>query len=445
MKLATRRLEVRTRLNGAGWRGCGVVLLVVAAPVIAAAADRPTVIDESRVRAAGIRKLEGKRLTLYTDLPPSAMIDELPEAFDEAFPQWCAYFGVETGAHADWRMTGCLIKDKLRFEAAGLMPDDLPPFLNGFSRHRELWLYDQTSDYYRRHLLLHEGTHGFMATVLRGCGPPWYSEGMAELLATHRWQNGRLRLSSFPADPAGFSKLGRIELIEADLAHGRGRTLPEVLAYDSRAHLKVEPYAWSWAAVAFLDNHPRYRERFRELWRLAGDPNFNKRFAEKFAADGARLVEEFQVFASDLAYGYDFDRTVIDFTPGKPLGGSANITVAADQGWQNTGLKLEAGKTYRLAASGRYQVGKSSRVWWSEPDGVSIHYIHGKPLGLLLGAVRPDDVVNGESPLAAPLKIGRGTTIKPDKTGTLFLRTNISSGGLGAAVGSVTVEVTRTE
>ena len=123
----------------------------------------------------------------------------------------------------------------------------------------------------------------------------------------------------------------------------------------------------------------------------------------------------------------------------------SNVTIAADQGWQNTGLKLEAGKSYRLTASGRYQVGKSSQFWWSEPEGVSIHYVHGKPLGMLLGAVRPDVVPSGESPLAAPLKIGRGSTIKPEKVGTLFLRTNISSGGLGAAAGSLTVEVTRTE
>src|SRR5947209_19187092 len=127
------KFETRPRSNGAGLRGWGVMLLMAAAPVIGAAADRSAVVDESRVRAAGIRKLEGKRLTLYTDLPPAAMVDELPEAFDQAFPQWCAYFGVESGAHADWRMTGCLIKDKLRFQASGLMPDDLPPFLNGFS------------------------------------------------------------------------------------------------------------------------------------------------------------------------------------------------------------------------------------------------------------------------------------------------------------------------
>ncbi|HEY2146533.1 MAG TPA: hypothetical protein VGH32_01265 [Pirellulales bacterium] len=94
----------------------------------AAAPDPPRPIDESRIRAAGIRKLESKRLTLYTDVPASPAVDELPAVFDQAFPQWCAYFGVETGTHASWRMTGYLITERLRFEAAWLIPADLPEF-----------------------------------------------------------------------------------------------------------------------------------------------------------------------------------------------------------------------------------------------------------------------------------------------------------------------------
>ena len=133
-------------------------LLAIWPTVAAAIAPEPRAIDESRVQAAGIRKLVGQRLTLYTDLPSSPAVDELPAVFDQAFPQWCAYFAVDEKDHADWRMTGRLMKDKLRFVAAGLLPDDLPPFLNGYCRHRDLWLYDKTSDYYRRHLLLHEGT-----------------------------------------------------------------------------------------------------------------------------------------------------------------------------------------------------------------------------------------------------------------------------------------------
>lgn len=117
------------------------------------------------------------------------------------------------------------------------------------------------------------------------------------------------------------------------------------------------------------------------------------------------------------------------------------MSIPVDRGWQNSRLKIEAGKTYRITASGRYQVGKSAKPWISEPGGVSIHYVHGKPLGELLAAVRPERVSTGESLFAAPLRVGLGTTLKPEKSGTLYFRTNISSGELDRAAGSVSVEV----
>ena len=168
------------------------------------------------------------------------------------------------------------------------------------------------------------------------------------------------------------------------------------------------------------------------------------RLAETFASDGPELAQEFQVFAADMAYGHDSCRTAIDFTAGKPMSGRhERVTVAADRGWQNSGLKLDAGKTYRLAATGRYQVAKRAHVLYSEPGGVSIRYFHGKPLGVLLGAVRPHGPSTGVSPLASPLRIGLGAVVRPEKTGTLYLRANISPGELDGAARLLTVDVVR--
>src|SRR5262245_47315754 len=144
---------------------------------------------------AAIREISSKHLTLYTDLPAGAEIDALPVLFDQAVPQWCAYFGIDDNQRvAAWRMRGYLMQARAHFAADGLLPADLPNFLNGYTRGDQLWLYNQTSDYYRRHLLLHEGTHAFMAEIRRLVGPAWMNEGMAELLATHRLEDGRLML-----------------------------------------------------------------------------------------------------------------------------------------------------------------------------------------------------------------------------------------------------------
>ena len=400
-------------------------------------------VDEARVAAAGIRKLTGKHLVLYTDLPPGEEIDVLPEVFDQAFPQWCAYFGVDPREHADWQMTGFLMKERPPFEEAGVLPRSLPPFPNGYARNYELWLYDQPSDYYRRHLLLHEGTHGFMNSLLGGCGPPWYMEGMAELMGTHRWGDGRLTMGYMPATREEVPLWGRIKIVKDLFDEHQAKRLIDVIHYSRRAHRENEPYAWSWAAAALLDGHPRYQARFRELPKLVLRPDFSDRFLRLLGDDRDGLAEEWQVFVADLEYGYDVAKTAVDFTPGKPLEeGGTTVTVAADRGWQNSGLKLQAGVPYRLRAQGRYQVADRPQIWWCEPNGVSIRYYRGRPLGILLGAVHADGPgEGGPSPLIRPGTISLGTTLTPERTGTLFLRINDSGAELGDNAGTLTVEI----
>ena len=414
---------------------------MVAAPSIWAKPPK-VVVDEARVAAAGIRKLTGKHLALYTDLPRFKEVDELPEVFDLAVPQWCAYFHANPADLADWRITAFLIKDKRLFSSAGLLPDDLPPFANGYSLGHQFWLYEQPTDYYRRHLLLHEGTHGFMQTVLGGMGPPWYAEGMAELMGTHRWKDGRLELAYLPVSREDVPYWGRVKIVEDDLNAHRGKTLQAVLDYGPTAHQKNGPYGWCWAAATFLDRHPRYRKRFREMIPLVRQRDFNQRFLAMFAADWDQLCEEWQVFVVNLEYGYDVPRMAIDFQPGRPLPPSgAQVKVAADRGWQSSGVRLEAGQSYRLRASGRYQVANQPRTWWCEPGGVTIRYYHGQPLGILLAAVHPDPPGPGSSPLIRPQVVGLGATLIPQQAGTLYLRINDSAAELDDNAGSLSVQI----
>lgn len=399
-------------------------------------------VDEARAAAEGIRRLTGRHLTLYTDMPPGQEIDQLPSVFDQAFPQWCRYFQADPAKHRDWKMTGFLMKEKARFQKAGLLPGSLPPFRNGYSRNYELWLYDQPTDYYRRLLLLHEGTHGFMNTVLGGCGPPWYMEGVAEMLATHRWKDGRLTLNYIPASREEQRGWARIRMIKDAVAEGRPMGLKGVIEYPIHAHLETEPYAWCWAAAVLLDRHPRYRDRFRRLYKDVLKPDFNQRFYRLIGDDWDQLCEEWQLLVAGLEYGHDVPRTAVDFTPGKPMPpGGSSLTVAADRGWQNSGLRLEGGVGYRLRASGRYQVAEVPRIWWCEPGGVSIRYYQGRPLGILLAAVRPDQGNRGSSALLRPVVVGLGTTLTPNESGTLYLKINDSAAELGDNAGQLEVEV----
>ena len=407
------------------------------------ASPPPRTFDEAQIRAAGIRKLTGRHLTLYTDVGSSPAVDELPKVFDLAFPQWCKYFGKDEQQLAEWRLNGFLMADKQRFRPLQLLPDDLPNFLHGYARGHEIWMNEQPTDYYRRHLVLHEGTHAFMWTQLGSCGPPWYMEGMAELLGTHRWLDGKLTLGIMPVNREETPGWGRVKIVKDAFALSQGKSLANVLAFEPNLYLKNEPYGWSWAAAAFFDGHPKYQQRFREAFPNVTQRDFNARFQALFKDEWAEVNEEWFLFVTSLEYGYDLTRSAVDFKPGKPLAASGEkVTVAADRGWQSSGIALEAGKKYRLRASGRYQVAAQPNPWISEPNGVSIRYYRGLPLGMLVAAIR----ANGENGakvggLLKPTAIGIQQVFVPEQSGTLYLKINDSPAELGDNSGTLQVEV----
>jgi hypothetical protein len=400
-------------------------------------------IDEAQAADAGIKKLSSRRLVLYTDLPLDAEVRGLPGVFDQAFTQWCRYFHVDEAEHADWRVTAFIMKDKARFVKTGLLPPDLPPFLHGYTRHDTLWVYEQPSEYYRRHLLLHEGTHSFMFTIFGGCGPTWYMEGIAELLGTHRLRDGRLTLNYMPANRDEVPEWGRIRIVKDAVAAHRPMSVAGIVGYSGAAYLKTEPYAWSWALVALLDRHPQYRDRFRQLYKAIPQRQVTEQFLKLFQPDWRELNEQWQVYIAGMEYGCDIPRTAIDFALGQAMTSQdAAVKVAAAAGWQNSGLRLEAGASYRLTASGRYQVAKTTKIWWCEPGGVSIRYYRGRPLGILLAAVRPDVAADdAPSPLLQPTVVGLGATLLPPQSGTLFLKINHSVGELDDNAGELKVEI----
>ena len=407
-------------------------------------ANGPPDVDPQLVLSAGIRALQGRHLTLYTDHPPQADVDELPAVFDQAVPQWCGYFDIDPDSMRNWHVTACLMVDNQKFAVAGLLPPDLPPFLHGFHQQNRVWFYEQPSAYYRRHLLLHEGTHSFMFHTLGGAGPPWYMEGTAELLATHRWQAATLQLRYFPQSKEETPQWGRIKIIKDDFDAGRALPLSDIMQYDVQAHLRVEPYAWSWAAASFFDTHPETQAAFRALKQSVAEDSFSfsRAFYARIAGDGRQLEEQWQLFVAGMDYGYDLERAIVRHKESYPIQATERREITTDHGWQSTGLRLEAGKTYHVQAVGRYQIKQQPEVWWSEPGGVTIEYHDGFPRGMLLGAIRQDDEDwQGTTPLAQPVAIGLGRDVQPARSGTLYLRINEPPGELSDNVGSIAVQV----
>ena len=168
---------------------------------------------------------------------------------------------------------------------------------------------------------------------------------------------------------------------------------------------------------------------------------------------GINLNHEWLAYIATLDHGYDFDRMAIDFESHGLIneGGGAYVTsISADRGWQSSGKQLEAGKSYEITATGRYQIaveeaGGQPQVWPCEPGGVTIEYHDGHPLGMLLAAIVPtgEALPGAENSFTKPAAIGLRSTIKPEVNGTLYLRVNDSAAKLADNQGSLTVTIQR--
>jgi hypothetical protein len=435
------------------WQACRIVKMLWSAsrrlPLVVALLGlvvlAPAKLPDEEGPPPGMRQIAGRHLTLVTDLPPDPEIDILPVVFDSAIETWCEYFRVPLDKVRSWKVRGYLIQDHDRFVAAGLIPKNLPRFLHGFQRGDSLWFYEQPSAYYRRHLLLHEGTHGFMNQFLGGCGPPWYMEGVAEYLATHRWDQGQLELAIMPSHRDEVPHWGRIRIIREELEAGRGLSLVEVMRFGPTAHLQVEPYAWCWAAAHLLDRHPEFQAAFREAQGNVRDDSleFSRALSRRLGSSWSNIELTWQDFVRNLDYGYDVPRAVLRFTDPAPIGGGgAEVMIRADRGWQSSGLRMESGSRYVITARGRFQVHDEPRPWISEPAGVTLRYIDGQPLGALLAAIVPlEDVPSAAVELQKPILIGAQRTVEAPRSGTLFFKVNDSPAELAGNRGEITVRI----
>lgn len=431
-------------------------LAVTAAAMRVTAAGQPDDTSEaSRVaaaRRAGLRVLQSRRLTLVTDRPPrdGDGVDELPAIFDQAFEAWCRHYGMATTSAPDWRAFGCLVVDRDRFRAAGLLPAAIPDFVNGFCAADSLWLQDQSNPAYRRHLLLHEGVHAFTLTLQKLATPAWYNEGIAEYLATHRLEataeGPRLTITPMPARATDVEQLGRIEEIRALRTAGRMPSLGEVLDAPAENHRSIRDYAANWAALVLFAGHPRYAASFAAVERGPLAADFTDRVASMPGFDASLTARDFDAFTDEVDYGYDFARSVIDWSPGRPLTSPIRIDVHAGRGWQNAGVSLVAGGRYQLRATGRCTLGRlDDTTITTEAEGISLEWYRSRPLGRLLVAQWQPTPVDGGRPRFLVIGEGRSTTLTATADGPVFLKLNEPPGDLADDSGSLAVEISPTK
>ncbi|HBT77109.1 MAG TPA: hypothetical protein DEB39_09325 [Planctomycetaceae bacterium] len=190
---------------------------------------------------------------------------------------------------------------------------------------------------------------------------------------------------------------------------------------------------------------------------------FNERFEAMLGEETVRnLAKAWIDFAGRLDYGYDARRSRIDdFTPGTPLGEkTATCTVHADRGWQNSAIRLEAGEHIRIEAAGRFQLDDRPGPWIAEPNGITLKYHDGRPVGMLLATVltdeqdeyveaEPGETGTGKAERSVPsgfaflrpVAVGSARAWTPPRSGTLYFRVNDSPADLANNKGNIKVTV----
>ncbi|MEZ6091744.1 MAG: hypothetical protein R3C05_27795 [Pirellulaceae bacterium] len=400
---------------------------------------------------AQLREHVGKHLTLHTDLPASEAIEQLPDAFDAAVPQWCEYFGVDQDIVEGWHVTGYLMSNKQVFAQRGLVPSELPDFEHGYQWGDKIWVVGQASEYYTRHLVLHEGVHSAMWRFFGGAGPAWFMEGTAELLATHHWSDGKMTINVMPDTREAFPFWGRLKVIESARRADRALAFDSIMRYSQKAHRQVEPYAWSWAALTLLEMYPEYRSIAIQAARRGSDSSieFTRRFYDDLKSEWPELSTRWTMLVDGLEYGFDRTRNRIDLNVSSDNSQaiasaptSQSYSIKADHGWQATHFRVASGQTIQITASGEYTIGNDPKPWVCQPQGVTIDYHRGNPLGMVLAAVAPANSTDGTK-LSLPqiVGVGRERTFQAAHDGLLLIRIGDHPSSLADNQGSATVNV----
>ena len=114
------------------------------------------------------------------------------------------------------------------------------------------------------------------------------------------------------------------------------------------------------------------------------------------------------------------------------------ISIEAERSWQFSGYRFLPGQFVRLQASGRFQVADQPKPWISEPQGVTLKYHRGRPLGeLILMLVATDG-----SRASRRIPVGTSATMQVPYAAEVWLQLNESAADRADNAGTIDVSLT---
>ncbi len=408
-----------------------------AAPRFRLSDDRPE-LDRAKLLAEGLRVVESKHLILVTDLPADAVKD-FPLLADALFATLEHRLGklAPDAAGRTFQVTGFLMDAPERFDRAGLLPPEQYAIRHGRHLGYRFWMNNQTADYYRRHLMLHEFVHCFLMCEfgMQDIPPLWYTEGIAEYFATHQLKAevAKSEFGVLPNSLKGFEGWLRITEIKRHFNLEPSETgelagilpLQTVLHPPNSTFVADSQYAHAWALVWLINHHPELKTAFAPVAATRTRRQFDDALAKIPRTTWTQMDQIWPLYVDGLE---EADVNSVRFpllndaaqqgtkTPSLPL----EFKLEADKQWVSTTLTLQKDREYTLTCSGRYVVEKTTRPWLSEPNGITIDYVRGRPLGEVIAVIVSAD--GTESTRHIP--IGTARTLKSPIAGILWLQVN---------------------
>lgn len=395
------------------------------------AVSRWTAPDIAQLEQRGIRHFVGRSVRIFSDLSPDE-VSALPPYADQCWEYLQQTFGplnADAPMLSQSPVIAYLMRDQQTFEGCGLIPPHVPAHHSGWHLDRVVWVQHQASPYYRRHLLFHELSHAYWNTRRVGPRPDWLEEGLAEVTATHRLESKGITFGVVPRSRDEFEEWGRLFLIRTDVQRGTVPTIDQMRQWRSKDYTQVRSYAWCWGLVYELLHHPQTGQTLLETLRTW--PRESSGEAKLTAILNDRFVTEWGVQATDMDYGWDAIQTAVTIPQPSPppLLKTSQVNVQADRGWQPTEVTCPAGRPVELKATGQVTLARTTRPWISEPDGISLRYERGWPIGMLLGRWLTRDT-GGKLVFGPVFPIGSRREVTPEQVGVLYLRINDAWGDL---------------
>lgn len=268
-------------------------------------------------------------------------------------------------------------------------------------------------------VIQHECTHGFCHMAFGSTGPTWLSEGVAEM-----GQYWKLDQQGVDVGPHVVNYLRQAEP-KRQLLH---------IAVPGRTDAGGwQDYAWRWALCHLLANNPNYADRFKPLAVALMEKREGVSFRSVYGPVAKEVSFEYDQFLKVVDNGYRADLCAWPWQAKfAPLAANRRKAekIKANYGWQASGVTLNKGISYDIAAVGTWKIAPGGLDLEADGDDQD----RGKLMGVLFK----------DYELSEPFPIGKLARFEAPADGQLFLRCQDEWHALADNEGEIEVHIRQT-